>query len=210
MEEESDPEEAQEQQEGTLEQMETNEWEAPDAPIKGGMGINIAPENYQPAPPRYIRAGEDSQNEEDGPDEEEDLEAPYLAPRPAPSPSTVQDKEQVQTMKSGQTPTKDPSELSGEESIPELIDLGEKEEIPLPLPLQKAQCSALLRLPIIPFPPPEGLRKIAPEAACKVIQEKVPEEPIIHIDDDADPSPLQLLERQVDSLLMPPQWTPPP
>ena len=35
-----------------------------------------------------------------------------------------------------------------------------------------------------------------------VCQEKVPEEQIINIDDDRDPSPLQLLEKQVDSLLM--------
>ena len=34
--------------------------------------------------------------------------------------------------------------------------------------------------------------------------EEVPEEQIIYIDDDADPSPLSLLERQVDHLLMPP------
>ena len=32
----------------------------------------------------------------------------------------------------------------------------------------------------------------------------MPEEQIIYIDDDVDPTPLQLLESQVDSLLMPP------
>ena len=84
-EEESDPEEVQEQQEGTLEHMETDEQEVPEAPIKEGMGINTAPGNYLLAPLRYIRAGEDSKNEEGDPDEEEDLEAPYLASRPAPS-----------------------------------------------------------------------------------------------------------------------------
>ena len=82
-------------------------------------------------------------------------------------------------MKSGQILTKDPSESSGEQSIPKLIDLGEKEEIPPPLPFQEAQCPALLRLPIVPFLPPEGLRRIAPEVASEVIQEKVPEEQII-------------------------------
>ena len=82
-------------------------------------------------------------------------------------------------MKSGQIPTKNPSESSGEESIPELIDLGEKEEIPPPVPFQKAQHPALLKLPIVSLPPPEGLRKIAPEMASKVIQEKVLEEQII-------------------------------
>ena len=38
--------------------------------------------------------------------------------------------------------------------------------------------------------------------ATKVCQEKIPEEQIIYIDDDADLSPPQLLKRQVDSLLM--------
>ena len=33
---------------------------------------------------------------------------------------------------------------------------------------------------------------------------EVPEEQIIYIDDDVEPTPLQLLEKQVDSLLMPP------
>ena len=60
MEEDGDQDEAQEQQEGILEQMETEEQETIEAPIKRGMGISVAPEKYQPAPPRYIRAGENS------------------------------------------------------------------------------------------------------------------------------------------------------
>ena len=42
----------------------------------------------------------------------------------------------------------------------------------------------------------------APEA--NIVAEAVPEEDIIYIDDDTDPSPLSLLKRQVDNLLMPP------
>ena len=34
--------------------------------------------------------------------------------------------------------------------------------------------------------------------------EQVPEEEIIHIDDDRDPSPLQCMQQQIDHLLMPP------
>ena len=83
MEEDRDQDETQEQQEGILEQMEPEEQDTMEAPIKRGMGISAAPEKYQPAPPRYIRAGENSEDEEDGQDEEEDLEAPYLAPKPA-------------------------------------------------------------------------------------------------------------------------------
>ena len=106
--------------------------------------------------------------------------------------------------RSGQDPPEDPQESSGEELIPKLIDLGEKEEISPPVSLQKAQHPALFRLPIVPFLPPENLRKTVPEAAREVIQQQVPEEQIIYVDDDADPTPVQLLERQVDSLLMPP------
>ena len=40
--------------------------------------------------------------------------------------------------------------------------------------------------------------------ATKVCQEKIPEEQIIYIDDDLEPTPLQLLKKQVDSLLIPP------
>ena len=42
----------------------------------------------------------------------------------------------------------------------------------------------------------------APEVNIEA--EAVPKEQIIYIDDDTDPSPLTLLERQVDRLLMPP------
>ena len=83
MEEDRDPDETQEQQEGILEQMEVEGQDTRGAPIKRGMGISAAPEKYQPAPPRYIRAGENSEDEEDGQHEEEDLEAPYLAPKSA-------------------------------------------------------------------------------------------------------------------------------
>ena len=36
-------------------------------------------------------------------------------------------------------------------------------------------------------------------------KEEIPEESIIHIDDDSEPSPLAKMEAQVDRLLMPPQ-----
>ena len=60
----------------------------------------------------------------------------------------------------------------------------------------------MLKLPAPYSSPPEGLRRDVQETAVGVCQEKVPEEQIIYIDDDRDPSPLQLLERQVDGLLM--------
>ena len=181
-EEDSNPKETQEQQEGTLEQMETDEQDTTEALVKRGMGISAAPEDYQPAPPRYIKAGENSEDEENGQDEEEDLEAPYLAPKLAPSSSPARNEGLVQIpMKGGQTPVKDLSESSGEESIPELIDLREEGEKPSPFPLQRAQCPTMLKLPVLYSSPPEGLRKDVQEAATEVCQEKVPEEQIIYI-----------------------------
>ena len=210
-EEDSDLEETQEQQEGTLEQMEAEEQDTTEAPVKREMGISVAPKDYQPAPPRYIRAGENSKDEENDQDEEEDLEAPCPAPKLAPSSRPAQNKGLAQMpMKGGQTPVKDLSESELSELIPELIDLREEGEKPSPFPSQKAQCPTMLKLPVLYSSSPEGPRKDVQEAATGVCQEKVPEEQIIYIDDDMDPSPLQLLERQVDSLLMlPPADTTP-
>ena len=104
---------------------------------------------------------------------------------------------------------------SGDESVPELIDLREEEEVPLPSPPKKANRPTTLglhekiavtteKLPVFPFPPPKENAKTLPVAAPEVHTKEVPEEQIIYIDDDADPSPLSLLKRQVDHLLMPP------
>ena len=60
----------------------------------------------------------------------------------------------------------------------------------------------MLKLPVLYSFPPKGQKGNDQEATIGVRQEKVPEEQIIYIDDDRDPSPLQLLEKQVDSLLM--------
>ena len=204
-EEDSDPEETQEQQEGTLEQMEAGGQGTTEALVKRGMGISAAPEEYQLAPPRYIRAGENSKDDENDQDEEEDLEALCLAPKLAPSsrPAHNEGPAQIPT-KGDQTPVKDLSESELSESIPELIDLREEGEKPSPFPSQKAQHPTMLKLPVLYSSPPKGLRGDVQEATTGVCQEKVLEEQIIYIDDDIDPSPLQLLERQVDSLLMPP------
>ena len=70
-EEDRDPGETQEQQEGTLERMEAEGQDTTEAPVKRGMGISDAPKEYQPAPPRYIRTGENSEDEENGQDGEE-------------------------------------------------------------------------------------------------------------------------------------------
>ena len=51
VEEDGNQDETQEQQEGILEQMETEEQDTIEAPIKRGMGIKVAPEKYQPTSP---------------------------------------------------------------------------------------------------------------------------------------------------------------
>ena len=205
IEEDRDPDETEEQQEGTLEQMEADGQDTTEAPVKRGMGISTAPEKYQPAPPRYIRAGENSEDEENGQDEEDDLEAPYLAPKSALSSGLAQSEGLAQIPIAGdQTLVKDLSDSDLSESKPELIDLREEGEKPSLFPSQKAQHATMLKLPVLYSSPPEDQRGNDQEAATGVCQEKVPEEQIIYIDDDRDPSPLQLLERQVDSLLMPP------
>ena len=72
----SDPEEDQEQLMEAPELMETKGSAIAGTPAREGMGINAAPDNYQPAFPRYVRTDEDSE------EEEVDIEAPYLAPKP--------------------------------------------------------------------------------------------------------------------------------
>ena len=203
IEEDRDFDETQEQQEGIFKQMEAEEQDTTGALIKRGMGISVAPEKYQPAPPRYIRAGENSEDEEDGQDEEEDLEAPYLAPKSALPSGLAQSEESAQIPAAGdQIPVKDLTDSDLSEPMSKLIDLKEEGEKPSPFPSQKAHHPTMLKLPILYSPPPKGQKGNNQEATIGVHQEKVPEEQIIYIDDDKDPSPLQLLERQVDSLLM--------
>ena len=184
--------------------MEAEEQDTTEVPIKRGMGISAAPERYQPAPPRYIRAGENGEDEEDGQDEEEDLEAPYLAPKSALPSGPAQSEESAQIRAAGgQISAKDLSDSDLLEPMPELIDLREEGEKPSPFTAQKAQHPTMLKIPTPYSSLPKGQKENDQEAATGVHQEKVPEEQIIYIDDDRDPSPLQLRERQVDSLLMP-------
>ena len=121
IEEDRDPDEIQEQQEGTLEQMEVEGQDITGALMKRGMGISAAPKKYQPAPPRYVRAEESSEDEEDGQDEEEDLEAPYLAPKSALPSGPTQSEECAQIpAASDQTPAEDLSDSDSLEPVPEV------------------------------------------------------------------------------------------
>ena len=66
------------------------------------------------------------------------------------------------------------------------------------------------KLSVFPFPPPKENAETPLGAALGEHTEEVPEEQIIYIDDDTVPSPLTLLERQVDHLLMPQPTGPAP
>ena len=211
----SNPKEDQNQLELTPGQMETEDPATAEAPVKKGMGIAAAPGNYQPATPRYVRADEGSEDGQDT-DEEGDIEAPYLVPKETPAPKPLQDGPIVHApSKEKNPPAEDSQDSSGEESIPELIDLREGEEMPPPsqpkranrpttLELHKKIAVTSEKLPAFSFPPPKDHTKTLPAAAPEICPEEVPEEQIIYIDDDVDPSSLCLLKRQVDCLLMPP------
>ena len=97
----------------------------------------------------------------------------------------------------------------------ELIDLGKGEETPTPsqpkradrptmLKLHKTMATTSEKLPAFSFPPCQDHIKTLPAAAPEICPEEVPEEQIIYIADDVDPTPLQPLKSPVDSLLMPP------
>ena len=186
----SDPEEDQEHLMEAPELMKTKGSAIVGTPAREGMGINVAPDNHQPASPRYVRTDEDSK------EEEVDIEAPYLAPRPTLSLNLSQNEKMKQApAKDGQTPMVNPPESSGDESMPKLINLRDGENATTP---QRAQHPETLKLTAL------SATGTQPEVAPETSMKEVPEEQIIYIDDDAEPTPLQFLEKQVDSLLMPP------
>ena len=161
-EEDSNPEEDQNQLEMTPDQIEIDE-----APAKKGMEIAVGPGEYQPVPPRYIRADKDNEDDKDT-DEEEDIEAPYLAPKQNPTLKTLQDEQTAPALQKGKIASDIDSQVSSDnESIPEFIDLREEEEVSPPSPPKNANCPPLMlglhektavttdKLPVLPFPPPK-------------------------------------------------------
>ena len=108
----SNPKEDQNQLKLTPGQMGTEDPATVEAPVKKGMGIAEALENYQPATPRYVRADEDSEDGQDT-DEEGDIEAPYIAPKQTPAPKPSQDEPIVQApSKEKNPPAEDLQRLS--------------------------------------------------------------------------------------------------
>ena len=198
--------------------METEEPAMVEAAAKEGMGIAVGPEEYLPTSPRYVRDGEDDADDQDM-DEDEDVEVPFLAPKDDPTSRTPQDVQVALLFLKGNTTTaKDPQVSSSDESIPELIDLGKEEDAPPSLPpirvkhpttlgLDKKMATTAGRSPISPphFSKGKAGKRNTPVAAPEVNieAEEMPEEQIIYINGDADPSPFSLLEKQVNCLLMP-------
>ena len=184
-EEDSNPKEDKSQQEVTLDQMETEELATVEAPAKKGMGIAVGPGEYQPVPPRYVRANEDSEDDKDT-DEDEDIEALYLSPKQNPTPETPQDEQTAPTLLKGKfASAKDPQVSSGDESIPELIDLREDEEVPLPSPPKKANRPTTLglhkkiavttkKLPVFPSPLPRKMPRLFWLQPLECIQRRCP------------------------------------
>ena len=206
--EDSNPEKDQNLLELIYGQIETEDLTTAEVPVKEGMGIAAAPENYQLATPRYIRADNESEDSKDGQgtDEEGDIEVPYLAPKQTPAPKPLQDEPLVQApSKEKNPPVEDSQDSSGEESIPALIDLREGEEMPPPSQPKRANhptTSELYgkkmvtseKLPAFSFPPLQDHTKTLPATVPEICQGEVPEEQIIYIDDDADPSPFVYLK----------------
>ena len=196
--------ESQGQQDQTLEQVEAEEERnlpVEEATSKLRMGLHVGPARYQPASPKYIRAEEEEEEEED-----EDVEAPYLAPR--------------DNIRTKNYPEDDLLSISSG-SLPDLIDLEEKEPPcqppastrsgnairPATLALNKATAATPTeKLTPSPLSPEKPEGKYTPKATQERpgAKEEIPEESIIHIDDDSEPSPLTKMEAQVDRLLMPP------
>ena len=126
--------------------METEEPAMVEAPAKEVMGIAVGPEEYLPASPRYVRDGEDDTDDQDT-DKDEDVEAPFLAPKDDPTSRTPQDVQAALLSLKGSTATaKDPQVSSSDESIPELIDLGKEEDASPSLPPKRVKCPTTLGL----------------------------------------------------------------
>ena len=126
--------------------METENLTPAEAPVKEGMGLQQHQKIINQPPPRYIRADDDSEDGQDT-DKEGDIKATALAPKQTPAPKPSQDGPIVQApLKEKNPPAEDPQGSSGEESMPELIDLGEGEEMPPTSQLRRADHPTTLKL----------------------------------------------------------------
>ena len=162
------------------------------------MGIAVRPEEYIPASPSYVKDGEDDIDDQDT-DGDEDVEAPFLTPKENPTPKTPWDEQTAPTPLKGNTASAEDSQVSSsDESIPELIDPREEEDVPpkranhpTTLGLHNKIAVTAEKPLVFPSPLPKDDTETLLVAAPGVHTEKVPKEQIAYIDDNADPSPPQ-------------------
>ena len=196
----STPEE-EEQQPAREERMED---QGEDTVIKEGAMTEPqeAKAEYVPSSPQYVPASDD---EEENMSSDEDLEAPYLAPRIADIAPLNEDLrvDYYAVPPKEDQPTQPPMpESSGNNSVPDLIDLQEESQLP-PVPPKRAACSTTLGLDngqSLPEPTPvvsptsKGKPGKPAVAVPLVSVERVHEEEIIHVDNDRESSPLQCMQ----------------
>ena len=106
----------------------------------------VGPGEYLLASPRYVRDGEDDTDDQDM-YEDEDVEAPFLAPKDDPTSRTPQDVQAaLMSLKDNTATAKDIQVSSNDESVPELIDLGKGEDVPPSLPPKRVKHPTILGL----------------------------------------------------------------
>ena len=193
------------------------------------MGIKASPAAYVPQLPKYIRDSEDEGAQDL--DSDEDIEAPYLAPRKkSNSEHTQQDMQAAQAlllMRKEEAKPKALVDYSSSDSVPDLVDsegeVHNEDEDTEPQEQKKAKLPAVrpadLKIyplttmtTVVPAPPPQSSQAMPrrrpaltynPEAYQKT--EEIPAEEVICIDDEEEETaPTKQLTQHVDRILMPP------
>ena len=103
-------------------------------PLKESMGVKAAPHEYQQAPLRYIHDSDEEEANEDA-SSDKDVEAPFLAPKDAPTARTLEDiKTAFHTIKRATSEARSLPASSGDESVSDLIDVDRETAVLPPLP----------------------------------------------------------------------------
>ena len=217
-----------EEEEGELPEDQREAQALPLAP-REAMGIEASPAAYVPQSPKYIRDSEDEGAQDL--DSDEDIEAPYLAPKKkSNSEHTQQDMQAAQAlllMRKEEAKPKALVDYSSSDSVPDLVDsegeVHNEDEDTEPQELKKAKLPAVRQadLKIYPLttmttvvsaPPPQSSQAMPrrrpaltynPEAYQKT--EEIPAEEVICIDDEEEETaPTKQLTQHIDRILMPP------
>ena len=217
-----------EEEEGELPEDQRGALALPLAP-REVMGIKASPAAYVPQSPKYIRDSEDEGAQDL--DSDEDIEAPYLAPKKkSNSEHTQQDMQAAQAlllMRKEEAKPKALVDYSSSDSVPDLVDsegeVHNEDEDTEPQELKRARLPAVrpADLKIYPLttmttvvsaPPPQSSQAMPkrrpaltynPEAYQKT--EEIPAEEVICIDDEEEETaPMRQSTQHIDRILMPP------